>query len=104
MSMTPSRRTLDAMTLGGMATDNRTIIVRCLTCRRTRVFLTVDLVEVYGEHRSPHGLFDKCSKCGSPVWSGFGFPKPGQKVCRPVALTRWSWEELAYDPDEPAGP
>ena len=104
MSMTPSRRTVEAMTLGGMAADNRTIIVRCYTCHKTRMFLTVDLVKVYGETQSPHTIFTTCSKCGASLWTGFGFPSKGQKICRPFPLTRWSWCEVAYDPDAPVDP
>ncbi len=101
MSMTPSRRTIEAMTLGGLASDNRTMIVRCPPCRQTRVFLSVDLVQVYGAGRSPHGLFSSCSKCGGHLWTGFGFPHRGEKIFRPVELTRISWEESIYDPDVP---
>lgn len=93
MSMTPSRRTIEAMTLGGMATDNRTLIVRCNMCRRTRVFLTVDLVKVYGEAKSPHAILTKCSKCGYPTRHGYGFPHTGEMICRPKAKTVWKWQE-----------
>jgi len=100
MSMTPSRRTIEAMTLGGMAVDNRTLIIRCASCRRTRTFLATDLAKVYGENQSPHSLFRACSKCGSPTHQGFGFPHEGEKICRPVAQTVWKWREQDYRRDE----
>lgn len=100
MSMTPSRRAIEAMTLGGMATDNRTLIVQCRFCRRTRTFLSADLVMVYGERQSPHTLFGSCSKCGRPVHLGFGFPHEGDKVCRPSAQTVWKWHEQPYRRDD----
>lgn len=96
MSMTPSRRTVEAMTLGGMAIDNRTLIVNCRSCRRSRVFLAADLAKVYGDDQSPHTLFKDCSKCGRPVHVGFGFPHEGDKICRPSALTVWKWREQVY--------
>lgn len=77
MSMTPSRRTIEAMTLGGMAIDNRTLIVRCNSCWRTRTFLAADLAKVYGDSASPHRLFTTCSKCGRPTRHGYGFPHTG---------------------------
>ncbi|SFV31419.1 hypothetical protein SAMN05216456_1335 [Devosia crocina] len=98
MSMTPSRRTIEAMTLGGMATDNRTIIVKCGSCRRTRIFLTADLVKVYGESQSPHTLFRDCSICGRPTRKGFGFPNRGDRICRPSVKKVWKWHEEAYEP------
>ncbi len=93
MSMTPSRRTIEAMTLGGMAVDNRTLIVRCYGCRLTRVFLTADLAKVYGEDHSPHTLFTRCSKCGYPTRHGYGFTSTGDMICRPKAKTVWKWQE-----------
>lgn len=97
MSMTPSRRTLEAMTLGGMAADNRTLTVRCYHCRRTSTFLAADLVKVYGENQSPHTLFRTCSKCGSGVRVGFGFPRTGEIIRRPVVATRWQWKDERYE-------
>lgn len=100
MSMTPSRRAIEAMTLGGMAIDNRTLIVNCRPCRRMRTFLAADLAKVYGENHSPHTLFKVCSRCGHPVHIGFGFPHEGDKVCRPSALTVWKWREHVYSRDK----
>lgn len=100
MSMTPSRRTLEAMTLGGMATDNRTIVVRCYVCRLTRTFLTADLAKVYGQNHSPHTLFSTCSKCGSGVRVGFGFPRRGELIRRPHIATRWQWKDEEWKPED----
>lgn len=100
MSMTPSRRTLEAMTLGGMALDNRTMVVRCYRCRITRTFLTRDLAKVYGEATSPHDLFHACSKCGSGLRVGFGFPKAGELIRRPVPKTKWQWVDEEWKPGQ----
>lgn len=100
MSMTPSRRTVEAMTLGGMAIDNRTMIVRCNVCLRTRTFLTADLVKVYGANASPHRLFTTCSKCGRPTRHGYGFPHTGEMICRPKSKTVWKWQEEPWRSDE----
>ena len=99
MSMTPSRRTIEAMTLGGMATDNRTLTVKCYSCRKTRTFLTADLAKVYGQNQSPHTLFETCSKCGRGVRVGFGFPQRGQVIRRPVARTKWQWVDEEWTDD-----
>lgn len=96
MSMTPSRRSIEAMTLGGMAVDNRALIVKCFRCHRTRKFLAADLAKVYGEGQSPHLLFRRCSKCGSDTYVGFGFPQRGEKICRPSAETVWKWREEVW--------
>ncbi len=99
MSMTPSRRTIEAMTIGGMAVDNRAIIVKCFRCRKTRTFLCADLVKVYGENRSPHTLFERCTKCGSSLRKDFGFPKRGETIRRPEAKTAWKWRDEVWSPD-----
>jgi hypothetical protein len=103
MSMTPSRRAVEAMTLGGMALDNRAIIVRCYPCKKTRTFLCADLAKVYGEKRSPHTLFEHCAKCGAPTRRDFGFPKRGETIRRPVEISKWHWLDSVYDPDETGG-
>jgi hypothetical protein len=99
MSMTPSRRTVEAMTLGGMALDNRSIVVRCYPCRKTRTFLCADLAKVYGESRSPHTLFERCAKCGSDLRKDFGFPNRGETIRRPAPVTKWKWRDEVWRPD-----
>lgn len=99
MSMTPSRRTIEAMTLGGMAVDNRALVVKCYRCRKTRTFLCADLVKVYGENRSPHTLFRQCRKCGADTHVGFGFPQRGETIRRPEATTAWKWRDEVWSPD-----
>lgn len=98
MSMTPSRRTVEAMTLGGMALDGRSLEVRCYRCRRTRKFLASDLAEVYGAEQSPHTLFGSCSRCGAPVRVEFDFPKRGEMICRPHRVSRWAWKDKRWEP------
>lgn len=99
MSMTPSRRKVEAMTLGGMALDNRTLVVRCYRCRKTSIFLTADLAKVYGEGQSPHTLFERCSKCGSRLRVDFSFPHRGDVIRRPVPTTKWTWRDEAWEGD-----
>lgn len=101
MSMTPSRRMIDAMTLGGMATDNRALIVKCYICRKTRKFLAADLAKVYGDNQSPHTLFTRCPKCGGEVYVGFGFPQRGDLIRRPAQVSVWKWRDEAWSPDPP---
>ncbi|OAM75221.1 hypothetical protein A3840_14845 [Devosia elaeis] len=98
MSMTPSRRAIEAMTLGGMALDNRALVVRCYSCRRTRRFLAADLARVYGENQSPHTLFRRCSKCGDGLYVGFGFPQRGDTIRRPESVTKWQWRDEVWEP------
>lgn len=68
MSMTPSRRTIDAMTLDGAANDGRLLVVRCNLCRKTDTYMTKDLVEVFGGNAHPYRVFSRCRHCGKSEW------------------------------------
>lgn len=107
MGMTPSRRTIEKITLGDLAVDNRVMVVKCNLCRRTSHFLTRDLVQVYGENRKMHDVFDRCSQCGRSNFLVVGTRLPGPedegtlKVRRPTLVrVQWSWREETYqDPN-----
>lgn len=104
MSMTPSRRTLESITLEGLAVDNRLVVVRCNYCRRTTHFLARDLVQVYGKDKHPNTVFDRCSKCGHSRYLHVGTRLPNSedekslKVRRPTLVrVQWSWRDERYD-------
>lgn len=104
MGMTPSRNTLDKITLGDLAKDNRIFVVRCNLCRRTSHFLARDLAQVYGDATKMHSVFDTCSKCGRSQFLHVGTRLPNAddigklKVRRPKLVSvNWSWREVAYE-------
>lgn len=68
MSMTPSRRTLEKVTLADLVADNRMFVVRCALCRRQRAYLATDLVTVYPPETPAYGMFRWCSACGKGEW------------------------------------
>lgn len=100
MSMSPSRRTIDNMTLAGAAADDRLLVLRCAYCRKSDTYRTVDLVSVYGPDAHPYGLFHSCRHCGKSEWlSAFlrlpTFDDVGHlKIRRPAGVqTIQLWED-----------
>jgi len=64
MSMTPSRRTLEAVTLADVARDGRLFVVRCNLCRRQMAYVAKDLLAVYPPETPAYGMLEWCGKCG----------------------------------------
>jgi len=63
MSMTPSRRALERVTLADVARDDRLFIVRCNLCRRQMAYRARDLTLVYDTATPAYGMLQWCSKC-----------------------------------------
>ena len=100
MSMTPSRRTLESITLADLAVDNRLFVVRCNLCRKTEHYLAKDLAEVMGEQRLAHTVFYRCPHCGDRTWLNVKtrLPTPNDvghlRIRRPVnRRVIWSWQD-----------
>jgi hypothetical protein len=100
MSMTPSRRTIDNMTLEAAAADDRLLVVRCSYCRNGDTYRTADLVPVYGPTAHPYGLFHACRHCGRTEWLRpfLRLPTDGDvgqlRIRRPAGVqTILLWEE-----------
>lgn len=68
MSMTPSRRQLERVTLADIAADNRLFVVQCNLCRRRRAYLASDLVTHYDPTTPAYSMFRWCSSCGKGEW------------------------------------
>lgn len=102
MSMTPSRRTLEKVTLGDLAADGRLVVVHCNLCRKTEHYLAVDLVQVMGAGQSAYGAFDRCPHCGNGKWLRIQFRLASYldegklRIRRPVAKRRWVWRDAIY--------
>jgi hypothetical protein len=99
MSMTPSRRTVESVTVAGVAADNRIFVVRCSLCRRLDNYAARDLLAVYADTTPIHGLFRTCRHCGKPEWVSVKIRLPNfddvghLKVLRPVRKSVVAWEE-----------
>lgn len=102
MSMTPSRATLDRLTIGDLAVDHRLVVVRCSLCRKTETYLASDLVDVMGADAKAYGAIQVCPHCGKQQWLHVGFRLPTYfdegklRVRRPVAKRRWVWRDAIY--------
>ena len=102
MSMTPSRRQLERVTLADLAADNRMLVVRCNLCRRQRAFLATDLVTAYDPATPAYGMLQWCSACGKGDWVKVTIRLPGPDdvgrllVRRPVQKTVTVWEDGWY--------
>ena len=68
MSMTPSRRMIERVTLADVAIDNRLFIIRCALCRKADAYMATDLVTVYDPQTPAYGLFSTCRHCGKSEW------------------------------------
>lgn len=102
MSMTPSRRTIEAVTLADLAADNRLMVVRCNLCRKTENYLAADLAKVMGGAQKAFNAFEHCPHCGNPRWLRVDIRLPTYqddgklKIRRPVRRARWYWRDAIY--------
>jgi hypothetical protein len=100
MSMTPSRRTIDAMTLDGAAIDGRLLVVRCSLCRTSDTYMAADLIDVFGGSAHPYRVFSRCRHCGKPEWVRYYLRLPNHddvghlRVRRPAGVLKTQlWED-----------
>lgn len=103
MSMTPSRRAIERVTLGDLAADNRLFVVRCHLCQKTENYLASDLATVMGAHRPAHTMFGHCPHCGKSEWVNVRVRLPDfddigrLRIRRPKSKrVVWSWEDAVY--------
>lgn len=100
MSMTPSRRTIESMTLEGASTDRRLLVVRCNLCRKADTYMTSDLVQVFGGMAHPYRVISACRHCGKSEWLRCYLRLPNHddighlRVRRPAGVQRIQlWED-----------
>lgn len=68
MSMTPSRRTVEAYKLKHAAVDNMLIIYRCAYCHKSTAFRARDVVSIWDPEMS---VLVETRSCGSCKKSGY---------------------------------
>jgi hypothetical protein len=100
MSMTPSRRVVESLTIADLAADGRLLVVRCNFCRRTTYFLASDLVAYFGGQTLLSGLFQRCSTCGKPDFMHRGHRFPDLDDDGTLTIRRpkqvWQWRDEIY--------
>ena len=64
MSMTPSRRRVEAYRLKHAAEEGRVIIYRCNACKQETPFLASDVVEIWGPEMQVYQPPASCGQCG----------------------------------------
>ncbi len=100
MSMTPSRRVVESLTLDDLAVDGRLVVVRCNLCRRTTYFLASDLVRYYGGSTLFASLFSRCSKCGKSEYMSVSHRFPDLDDDGALTIRRprqvWQWRDEIY--------
>lgn len=108
MSMTPSRRQVESLTIADIAIDGRIFVVRCNFCRRTTYFLASDLADYYGPKTPIHSLFNRCSKCGKSEYMSVSFRFPDLDDDGALTIRRprqvWQWrDEIYWQDGKPPG-
>ena len=100
MSMTPSRRQVESLTIADIAIDGRIFVVRCNLCRRTTYFLASDLALYYGEKTLIHDLFHRCSRCGKFEYMHVSYRAPDFDDDGALTIRRprqiWQWTDEIY--------
>jgi hypothetical protein len=97
MSMTPSRRRLDAVRLKHLAEEGWVLIYRCAHCRRETAFLATDVVSIWGPDMRAYEPPEPCGVCGGPVSVRHHFPtdldRGKLRLRRPAGMRQlWKWE------------
>ncbi|KKC39485.1 hypothetical protein WH87_04605 [Devosia epidermidihirudinis] len=106
MSMTPSRRLVDSLTIADIAIDGRLFVVRCNHCRRTTYFLASDLATYYGPQTLINTLFNRCSQCGKREYMKVTHRLPdldddgALTIRRPKQIWRWT-DEIYWQDGKP---
>lgn len=100
MSMTPSRRAVESLTINDLAVDGRLLVVRCNLCRRTTYFLASDLANYYGGKTLLGSMFHRCSKCGKSEYLGVSHRLPDLDDDGALTIRRprqiWQWRDELY--------
>jgi hypothetical protein len=100
MSMTPSRRVVESLTIDDIARDGRIFVVRCNLCRRTTYFLATDLAHYYGGKTLVSTLFRRCSTCGKSEYMHVGHRFPDLDDDGALTIRRprqvWQWRDELY--------
>lgn len=63
MSMTPSRRRIEAYRLKHAAEEGRVIIYLCRACNSETAFLASDVVDIWGPEMMVYVPPDRCGRC-----------------------------------------
>lgn len=63
MSMTPSRRKLEAVRLKHLVEDGRALVYTCRACKRQTTFLAADVVGIWGEEMKVYEPPSRCGHC-----------------------------------------
>lgn len=105
MSMTPSRRKVEAYKLKHAAEDGRLIIYRCSLCRRVTVFLASDVVAIWNPEMSVLVERSACGQCQTAEFMNVDVRLPtsddvGHLLVRRPAGTRTVqlWRDEWYGP------
>lgn len=100
MSMTPSRRVLESLTIADIAIDGKIFVVRCNLCRRTTYFLASDLAKFYGDQYLIKDLFHRCSQCGKHEYMHVSHRFPDYDDDGALTIRRprqrWHWTDEIY--------
>lgn len=63
MSMTPSRRALEAVRLKHLVEDSRALVYCCRACKRESIFLAADVVDIWGPEIQVYTPPHRCGHC-----------------------------------------
>jgi hypothetical protein len=86
MSMTPSRRKLDAVRLKHLAEEGWVIIYRCNHCRNETAFLASDVIDIWGPEMKVYDAPPRCGRCGISGYMRVRhyFPTRGEVAAAPA--------------------
>lgn len=106
MSMTPSRRRLEAYRLKHAADDGRVIIYRCSACRNEAAFLASDVVDIWGPDMQVYEPPSRCGRCKVSGRMSVRFYSPTRldighlRLRRPNGVRRlWKWDLYSAEDD-----
>jgi hypothetical protein len=104
MSMTPSRRQLEAYRLHHAAEEGRVIIYRCGCCKRETALLASDMLEIYDPEMMVYQPPSRCGFCKASGRMTVRFHIPTRfdygtlRLRRPAGRRQlWKWE--MYGPE-----
>jgi hypothetical protein len=104
MSMTPSRRQLEAYRLKHAADEGRIIIYRCGCCKRETALLAMDMLEVWDAEMKVYEPPSRCGYCKASGRMTVRFHIPTRfdfgtlQLRRPAGRRQlWKWELYSAD-------
>lgn len=110
MSMTPSRRRLEAYRLKHAAEEGRVIIYRCNACKNETAFLATDVVEIWGPEMQVYAPPPRCGRCKVSGRMSVSFYIPTRldigvlRLRRPAGRRQlWAWGLYEGPPKKPIG-